>query len=188
MRILEICEKGEEEEALTGQNKGFNQADHKIRKNKVSWHDNEELYSMLRGSLHEVNQQSGWNYNITAIEPIQYTIYYGDQNHYHWHTDTIVGENPDQGENNFLNNTIRKISCSIQLTDPREYIGGEFELMVGDHAESEDKFKIKSLPLPHFKDKGSAMFFPSFTYHRVKPVTQGIRRSLVAWFRGPKWQ
>jgi PKHD-type hydroxylase len=96
-----------------------------------------------------------------------------------------------------MNGTVRKISCSIQLTYPREYEGGEFELMVGDNTESEDKkndlkgdgfFDIKPLPLPHFREKGSAMFFPSFTYHRVKPVTKGTRRSLVVWFRGPKWQ
>ena len=68
---------------------------------------------------------------------------------------------------------------------------------VGDNTESEDKekdlkedgfFNVKPLPLPHFKEKGSAMFFPSFTYHRVKPVTKGTRKSLVVWFRGPKWQ
>ena len=198
MRIREICERREEEEALTQGTTKPEDAEHMMRKNKVTWNNNEELYSMLRGPMNDVNQQSGWNYNITAIEPVQYTIYYGDENHYHWHTDTIVGDNlQDKGENNILNGTIRKISCSIQLTDPSEYEGGDFELMVGDNTESEDKendlkedgfFNVKSLPLPHFKEKGSAMFFPSFTYHRVKPVTKGTRRSLVVWFRGPKWQ
>ena len=78
MRIREICERGQEEEALTfGIDKPEN-ANHIIRKNKVSWHDNEELYSMMRPVMQEVNQASGWNYNITAIEPMQYTVYYGD--------------------------------------------------------------------------------------------------------------
>ena len=82
MRIREICERGQEEEALTfGIDKPEN-ANHIIRKNKVSWHDNEELYSMMRPVMQEVNQESGWNYNITAIEPMQYTVYYGDENHY----------------------------------------------------------------------------------------------------------
>lgn len=188
MRICELCERGDEEEGLTKGIEDAKQANHNIRKNKVSWHDNEELYSMLRGSLEEVNKQSGWDYNITAIEPIQYTVYYGDQNHYHWHTDTVVGEDLCKGGGGILNNTIRKISCSIQLTDPREYEGGEFELMVGDSTGSEDEFNVEPLSLPHFREKGSAMFFPSFSYHRVKPVTKGIRRSLVAWFRGPKWR
>ena len=51
----------------------------------------------------------------------------------------------------------------------------------------EGYLKTQAVPLPHFKDKGSALFFPSFSWHRVKPVTKGIRRALVVWFRGPKW-
>lgn len=198
MRIREICKQKEEEEALTFGIEDPEKANHTIRKNKVSWHDNEELYSMLRGPLAEVNAHSDWNYNITAIEPIQYTIYYGDENHYHWHTDTITDDrtlHPDADPNHILTGTVRKISCSIQLSDPKDYDGGEFELMSGiNRHDKEDKdlggegyFETKAVPLPHFRDKGSALFFPSFSYHRVKPVTRGIRRSLVCWFRGPKW-
>jgi len=199
MRIREICEEAEEEEALTFGREKAEDADHTIRKNKVSWHDNEELYSMIRPVLAEVNQASGWNYNITAIEPIQYTVYYGDENHYHWHTDTITNDrtlHPEADPNHILTGTIRKISCSIQLSKPEEYEGGEFELMSGinkyeenvhEDLKGEGYFKTQTVSLPHFKDKGSALFFPSFTYHRVKPVTRGVRRSLVVWFRGPKW-
>lgn len=200
MRIREICEKSEEEEALTYGIENPENANHTIRKNKVSWHDNEELYSMIRPTIDGVNQQSGWNYNITAIEPFQYTIYYGDQNHYHWHTDTIVNDRtlqPDYPEDHILKNTVRKISCSIQLTDPSEYDGGEFELLSLKEKKEENREEqlnldgynvMEPIKLPHFKEKGSALFFPSFTYHRVKPVTNGIRRSLVIWLRGPKWQ
>lgn len=220
MRIREICEKGEEEEALTYGIENPENADHTIRKNKVSWHDNEELYSMIRPTIADVNHQTGWNYNITAIEPFQYTVYYGDQNHYHWHTDTILNDrtlSPDYPADHILKNTIRKISCSIQLTDPSEYDGGEFELLSLKEVEpeiesipkNEEEYKLyinkkkethkdrlnldgynvmEPIKLPHFKEKGSALFFPSFTYHRVKPVTKGIRRSLVIWLRGPKWQ
>jgi len=220
MRIREICEKSEEEEALTYGIEKPENADHTIRKNKVSWHDNEELYSMIRPTIVDVNNQTGWNYNITAIEPFQYTVYYGDQNHYHWHTDTIVNDrtlSPDYPADHILKNTIRKISCSIQLTDPSEYDGGEFELLslkeiepeIGSKPKNEEEYKLymnkkketrkdalnldgynvmEPIKLPHFKEKGSALFFPSFTYHRVKPITKGIRRSLVIWLRGPKWQ
>lgn len=198
MRIKEICKEKEEEEALTFGIEDPEKANHAIRKNKVSWHDNEELYSMLRRPLAEVNAQSGWNYNITAIEPIQYTVYYGDENHYHWHTDTIVNDrtlHPDADPNHIMTGTVRKISCSIQLSDPKDYEGGEFELMSGINRDDKDDkdlagegyFETKPVSLPHFRDKGSALFFPSFSYHRVKPVTRGIRRSLVCWFRGPKW-
>jgi len=81
MRIREICEQKDEEEAVTVGTEG-KFPDHGVRKNKVSWHDNDELYTMLRPVMERVNVLSGWNYNLTAIEPIQYTIYYGDENHY----------------------------------------------------------------------------------------------------------
>lgn len=208
MRIKEICEKGQEEEALTAGITNPEDANHIIRKNKVSWHDDDELYSMVRPVMHEVNESSGWKLDITAIEPIQYTIYYGDENHYHWHTDTIIGDdwnNPEwlektNNHNHVLANTIRKISCSIQLSSPDDYVGGDFELLQadsklptdstlnGEELKKDGFLNISTIPLPHFKDKGSALFFPSFTYHRVKPVTKGVRKSLVVWFRGPQWR
>ena len=33
-------------------------------------------------------------------------------------------------------------------------------------------------------EKGSIVVFPSFVYHRVKPVTKGVRYSLVVWNLG----
>ena len=32
--------------------------------------------------------------------------------------------------------------------------------------------------------KGSVIVFPSFVWHRVKPITQGTRYSLVVWHLG----
>ena len=32
--------------------------------------------------------------------------------------------------------------------------------------------------------KGSMIIFPSHIWHRVKPVTKGIRKSLVGWIVG----
>ena len=34
-------------------------------------------------------------------------------------------------------------------------------------------------------EEGSIIVFPSFVEHRVTPVTEGIRYSLVSWFVGP---
>ncbi len=188
MRIVEICSKGKEEDAAISCDKNYNSS---FRKNKVSWQDDEELYSMIRGPMDVANSMSGWNYNITAIEPIQYTTYYCDNNHYGWHIDTVAGEHlKDKGCDNIQNGTVRKISCSIQLDSPSSYEGGELEFMTDgkSFADGSEPFSTSSLSLPQFKERGSAIFFPSFTYHRIKPVTKGTRRSLVVWFRGPKWQ
>lgn len=74
-------------------------------------------------------------------------------------------------------NYVRKISASVILTDPKEYEGGEFELVPHGVADSPLKFKPK---------KGEIIFFSSFMPHRVTPVTEGIRKSLVCWVMGER--
>jgi len=32
------------------------------------------------------------------------------------------------------------------------------------------------------------LIFPSWLQHRVRPVTRGIRHSLVSWVEGPRWR
>jgi len=34
-------------------------------------------------------------------------------------------------------------------------------------------------------NKGDIIFFPSFEFHRVLPISKGVRHSLVTWFVGP---
>ena len=38
------------------------------------------------------------------------------------------------------------------------------------------------------KNKGSIIVFPSFIFHRVTPVTKGIRYSLVNWNVGQPYK
>jgi PKHD-type hydroxylase len=72
----------------------------------------------------------------------------------------------------------RKLSCIIQLTDPNEYEGGEFELIDTNQFPNADDIK----------QQGTIIYFPSLFLHRAKPVTKGIRHSIAAWFDGPKWR
>ena len=65
---------------------------------------------------------------------------------------------------------VRKISMTCLLSPESEFEGGDLELM------SEGKVaRIK---------QGHAVFFASFIRHRVTPVVQGNRKSLVMWFGG----
>jgi PKHD-type hydroxylase len=64
---------------------------------------------------------------------------------------------------------------TVQLSDPSEYEGGLF------------KIENQEIPL-WYREKGTVMVFPSYLRHRVEPVTRGVRRSLVAWFEGPRWR
>ena len=69
----------------------------------------------------------------------------------------------------------RKLSICIQLSDPEEYKGGEFQ--------------FKSLDSPtNYKTKGSILVFPSYNEHQITEITSGTRYSLVGWMEGPRWR
>ena len=112
--------------------------------------------------------QEVYNYDITGIHgSVQYTTYSPNE-YYTWHCDDMNG---------FEDIGNRKLSVSIQLSDASEYEGGEFQMRDNDN---------KNFFAP--KAKGSIIVFDSRLQHRVKPVTSGVRKSLVAWCRGPEWQ
>ena len=71
-----------------------------------------------------------------------------------------------------------KLSLIIQLSDPLEYEGGQF--LLADEYEQPD---LKAL-----SQRGTVFCFPSPVRHTVKPVTSGVRKSLVAWIEGPKFK
>jgi PKHD-type hydroxylase len=72
----------------------------------------------------------------------------------------------------------RKLSAIIQLSDPNDYEGGDFELTdVGTFP-----------PANELREQGTVIFFPSMFRHRANPVIRGTRYSIAAWFEGPKWR
>ena len=71
-----------------------------------------------------------------------------------------------------LDGVIRKLSLTIQLTDPSKYEGGDLEIFQSHE------------PLKMGKEQGMAILFPSYVLHGVIPVTKGERCSLVGWFTG----
>jgi len=77
-----------------------------------------------------------------------------------------------------MNIPVRKLSISIQLTNPEEYEGGELKLYDGD-----DKDAIVM-----DKAQGTLIIFPSYVLHEVMPVTKGTRNSLVTWITGKQFK
>lgn len=61
------------------------------------------------------------------------------------------------------------ISCTVFLSDPDTYDGGELCI---EHQGVELSFKL---------DAGAAIIYPSTTLHQVKPVTRGVRTVAVSW-------
>ena len=79
-------------------------------------------------------------------------------------------------------NKVRKISMTVNLSNPNDYEGGNLKFDLGPHVK--ERFKV----CDEIRPQGSVVIFPSFTYHCVTPVTNGTRYSLVLWCLGKPWQ
>jgi PKHD-type hydroxylase len=134
----------------------------------VSWipeePEHEWLFTKLSEYAHSANKEM-WNFDIWGYgDELQYTTYYDNGGHYDWHADVGPG----------ISN--RKMSMVLQLSDPKEYEGGELEFNPGGQI------------LTVQRQLGLLCFFPSFLLHRVTPVTSGVRKSLVTWYCGSNFR
>ena len=148
----------------------------KIRNSNVKWLDQRWLYQTISPYIATANRNAGWNFEYSWFEPIQFTIYKKNQ-FYDWHQD--AGRDVYKSKDLNWNNKIRKLSIIVSLTDPKKYKGGELEIELPGK-----KNKINTLKLK----RGTIVVFPSFIWHRVKPVKSGERNSLVNWIIGKPWQ
>jgi PKHD-type hydroxylase len=142
-----------------------------IRSSSVKWiPKNDEwmwLYEKLMDMASTANNEV-WKFNlISAQELIQYTEYYDTNGgHYDWHQD--IG--PGIGSQ-------RKVSITVQLSDPHEYEGGDLEMWSGGENVSVAE-----------RGAGVVFIFPSYMMHRVTKVTKGTRRSFVLWVGGDHYR
>jgi len=132
-----------------------------------------DIYRAVGRVMRDSNQRV-WRYRISKLEALQYTVY-GPGQHYGWHTDTVATSYPPGSG---LEGLFRQLSITVQLSDPADYEGGDFEIMP---RQLDDDVEIPA----DARAQGSVIVFPSFMRHRVTPVTGGTRRSLVGWFLGP---
>ena len=112
----------------------------------------------------DINQKY-YEYDLHDIFEFQLIKYYVGGN-YNWHCD--YGEAPVSG-------SVRKLSMSVHLTDPKEYEGGELNLI-----------NYSNYPIMVNNDLGSTIVFDSKVPHKVWPDTWGTRIALVGWANGPK--
>jgi len=147
------------------------------RNSNITWLSDDWIYRTIHPFIHEANKRAGWNFEWDYSEACQFTKYKIDQ-HYNWHKDSWAGPY-DKPENKNYYKKIRKLSVTCQLTDGSEYEGGELDFQPRDQ---EDPTLI--VPCKEAKTRGSIIVFPSHIWHRVKPVTKGVRYSLVIWNLG----
>ena len=102
---------------------------------------------------------------------IQHTEY-NKGSFYDWHQDCFLGESQEGVYE-------RKLSFSIQLSEPDSYTGGDLEFTDDITLTLEEKERLRQ--------KGTIIIFPSFLQHRVTEITEGQRHALVGWREGKQW-
>ena len=139
--------------------------DHSYRKTRLRWlgptPQTRWIYERVWALAQQANAEL-WGFALDGPSEHIQLGEYRDGGHYDWHMDCRVGHSAR-----------RKLSVTVQLSDPGAYSGGDLELMTSRR------------PRRAPRDQGCVIVFPSFQLHRVTPVTAGVRRSMVCWLTGP---
>jgi len=141
----------------------------KIRVTRTAWlqpmAETRWIYDRLEKVVQNLNHRV-YQFDLSGFsEPCQYSIYHGsEKGHYDWHV--------DQGNIK----TRRKLSVSVQLTDPSRYEGCDLEFHAGNRIETA------------MRDRGAVIAFPAYVLHRVTPCIRGTRKALVAWTTGKQFK
>jgi len=144
----------------------FTQSLSAVRQTQITWipvnPTTQWIYDKLLDVIVKANDNI-FGFNITSlVDKIQFVCYNGDDlGKYERHIDI--------GSNDIY--SCRKISISVQLSPGDSYEGGDF--IIGRSNIS--------------REQGTAICFPAFLEHEVKPVTNNKRYSLVLWVYGPSF-
>ena len=163
-RIVEHTEPLPYVDATVGMNESI--LDPSVRKSKLKWIWFNQETAWIFAKLQELvlgANKNRYGFNLSGFfESLQYTEYDSSRSHYDWHQDHGSGEH-----------SRRKLSLVIQLSPSESYRGGVLEL-----------YGCSEIP----NSQGTVIIFPSYEMHRVTPVVDGTRSSLVAWVTGPAFQ
>jgi len=114
----------------------------------------------MSDAIKQANSQF-WNFDISERMEVQIMKYISGDHYDGWHMD--IG--------NIGTTSSRKVTFTIQLSDPASYSGGD---LIISSMENNSGIRLQ----------GSATMFPSFVSHCVKKVESGTRYCLVGWIHG----
>lgn len=121
------------------------------------------VYDKLNQLVWDANQF--YQYDLVGFMEEMQLLHYGEDingGHYDLHQDHGAGAL-----------STRKLTIIVQLSDPSEYEGCQTEIVCSGWAP---------------QNKGDVVIFPSYTPHRVTPLTKGNRNALVVWVNGPPFR
>jgi len=159
-KIIDYAEQFKKKDAGIGKS----ELNAEIRESKVVWitpnSDINWVYQRMTDVITKLNADY-FNFDLFGFtEGFQFTEYNAPSGHYGKHIDSM------------FNGTVRKLSFSLQLSDIKDYEGGELQIHLSDKPEVMKK------------EQGTLIAFPSHTLHEVTPITEGKRYSLVGWITG----
>ncbi len=152
------------------QPKDLGKPDESIRRTKLNWFPTNHRYNKILSDYIIKANKIMYHYVLSKFTPCQFARYdVGDFYDYHQDSGHQINEYEKE---------TRKLSMTVQLSEPDTYEGGEFYFYNGNKDEIE----------PDIQEQGSILVFDSRMWHRVAPVTKGVRYSLVSWILGPRFQ
>jgi PKHD-type hydroxylase len=103
-----------------------------------------------------------YDFNLLGIidQDFPQIFKYSEKEYYEWHIDLNVMM------------PSRKITFIINLSDPKDYAGGEVEFLNIDTSTSS------------INEQGACLIFPSYMPYRINPVTSGNKHILVGHVHG----
>lgn len=179
---------------------GIQKEDVYVRDSEIAWLSDKWIYDLINPIVERANIEAKWNFQIDCQEQIQFTTY-NPKGFYSWHCDGgsdhhskykryMFGISNDtlQKDGSIpigyvtehkLVGKIRKLSLTLNLSDPKTYKGGNLLFDFGEHSDG-----LRYHECSNAREQGTGIVFPSFLPHCVTPLTEGKRYSLVLWTLG----
>lgn len=142
-----------------------NQYFKKYRSCEIHYPKSSSVFFRVGKKFFEKINKKYYRYDLKNIYEFQ-LIKYHEGGNYNWHCDYGVSPRPW---------VVRKLSMSIQLTDPEKYHGGELELI---------DYGNRSIMISNAL--GTVAVFDSKVPHKAHPIAFGERIVLVGWASGPR--
>ena len=163
VKLMRYLERNEPTISELAGNYDNNIMNKEVRDNQEVKINDEKLNNKLK-MVFELANHSIFKYNIQELESVK-ILKYGVGGKYKWHTDSGAKET-----------STRKLTAIVQLSDETNYEGGDLEFGITDET-GKNNYTAK-------RTRGSITIFPAFLSHRVTPITQGTRYSLITWMNG----
>ena len=170
--IVHVLDNAKQKYEEPEENKSFIRGEKKVKVSCVAWPEIKDNLKKFEDFIYDANDRI-FKYDIVKITNDHFVNvnYYDIENpNYHWHMD---GTKLDQKYD-------IKLTCLLNISTEK-YEGGDLVLYnISDYANNVIKEK--------FSKSGYALIFTSNHFHKVEPITKGVRKTLSYWAKGPLWR